>query len=156
MLTILPYRQILNFAKTDDLTISKYAQERVEVYKDRKKRRILIAMIAIGILYSLFLWNVAKSDFDSLADVSPQYTVRVFTNFGADDQSLVPGNPVTEEVSISNLGNYDAYARLYLQSIFDVTNPDSMKDIVTAQTAEKVLTGTISYKFVRRNAVDTD
>ena len=88
MLTILPYRQILNFAKTDDLTISKYAQERIEVYKDRKKRRILIAMIAIGItilLYSLFLWNIAKSDFDSLADVSPQYTVKVFTNFGADD-----------------------------------------------------------------------
>ena len=40
-------------------------------------------MIAIGItilFYSLFLWNVAKSDFDSLADVSPQYTVKVFTN----------------------------------------------------------------------------
>ena len=131
----------------------------VEVYKDRKKRRILIAMIAIGItilLYSLFLWNVAKSDFDSLADVSPQYTVKLFTNFGADDQSLVPGKPVTEEVSISNLGNYDAFVRLYLQSIFDVTNPDSVKDIVTAQTAETVLTDTISYKFVRRNAEDTD
>ena len=63
---------------------------------------------------------------------------------------------MTEKVSISNLGNYDAYARLYLQSIFDVTNPDSVKDIVTAQTAETVLTGTISYQFVRRNAVDTD
>lgn len=116
-------------------------------------------MIAIGItilLYSIFLWNVAKSDFDSFTDTSPQYSVRVFTNFGADDQSLVPGKPVTEEVSISNLGNYDAYARLYLQSIFDVTNPDSVKDIVTAQTAETVLTGTISYKFVRRNAEDTD
>lgn len=80
----------------------------------------------------------------------------MFTNFGADDQSLVPGKSVTEEVSISNLGNYDAYARLYLQSIFDVTNPDSVKEIVTAQTAEIVLTGTISYKFVRRNAEDTD
>lgn len=34
------------------------------------------------IIYSLFLWNAARSDFDSLADVSPQYTVKVFTNFG--------------------------------------------------------------------------
>ena len=125
----------------------------------KRKRKILIALIVVAVailLYSIFLRNVAKSDFDSFTDTSPQYSVRVFTNFGADDQSLVPGNPVTEEVSISNLGNYDAFVRLYLQSIFDVTNPDSVKDIVTAQTAEIVLTGTISYKFVRRNAEDTD
>lgn len=125
----------------------------------KRKRKILIALIAVGVtilLYSIFLWNVAKSDFNSFTDTSPQYAVKVFTNFGADDQALVPGKPVTEEVSISNLGNYDAYARLYLQSIFDVTYPDSVKNIALTQTAEKTPTGTISHEFVRRNEADTD
>ncbi len=125
----------------------------------KRKRKILIALIAVGVtilLYSIFLWNVAKSDFNSFTDTSPQYAVKVFTNFGADDQSLVPGKPVTEEVSISNLGNYDAYARLYLQSIFDVTYPDSVKNIALAQTAETTPTGTISHEFVRRNDANTD
>ena len=47
MLIILPYRQILNFVKID-LTISKYAQKGAEMGKDRKKRRILIALTVVG------------------------------------------------------------------------------------------------------------
>ena len=80
----------------------------------------------------------------------------MFTNFGADDQSLVPGNPVTEEVSISNLGNYDAFVRLYLQSIFDVTYPDSVRNIALTQAADTTPTGTIFHEFVKRNDADTD
>ena len=117
---------------------------------------MLLLYYYIAFFYSIFLWNVAKSDFDSLADVSPQYTVKVFTNFGADDQSLVPGNPVTEEVSISNLGNYDAFVRLYLQSIFDVTYLDSVRNIALTQAAETTPTGTIFHEFVKRNDADTD
>ena len=124
-----------------------------------RKRKILIALIVIAVailLYIIFLLNVAKSDFDSFTDTSPQYAVRVFTNFGADDQSLVPGNPVTEEVSICNLENYDAFVRLYLQSIFDVTYPDSVRNIALTQAVEPTPTGTISHEFVKRNDADTD
>ena len=62
----------------------------------------------------------------------------------------------TEEVSISNLGNYDAFVRLYLQSIFDVTYPDSVRNIALTQAVETTPTGTISHEFVKRNDADTD
>lgn len=125
----------------------------------KRKRKILIALIIVGamiILYSIFLWNVAKSDFENLNDLTSQYAVKVFTNYGTDKQELLPGKPVTEEISVNNTGNYDAYARLYLQSVFDVTYPDSVRNMMLTQTAETKSNGIITHEFVRRNESDTD
>ena len=104
--------------------------------KKKRERRVLIgAMIVAGVITagSTFAWFTSKDEVTNRLTASANYGVSIVEDF-TPPEDLTPGQSVNKDVSAVNTGSVDAFVRMGIENMLEITIPGTQAVTVTASS----------------------
>jgi alternate signal-mediated exported protein len=89
----------------------------------KKNKKILVVSILLAMLIvagGTFAWFTSKDEVTNKLSASNNYGVTITENYTPPEQ-WTPGESVKKEVSVLNTGNIDAFVKLKLKNVIDLT-----------------------------------
>jgi alternate signal-mediated exported protein len=99
--------------------------------KTSKQKRVLTTSIILAMLIvagGTFAWFTSKDEVTNKLSASNDYNVTVGESFTPPSQ-WTPGQTVEKKVQVLNTGNTDAFVKLELKNVIDVTVDDTAIDL---------------------------
>ena len=105
--------------------------------KNAREKRVLIGAVAVAgvmIAGSTFAWFTSKDEVTNRLSAHADYNVSIVEDF-TPPENLTPGQTVNKNVSAVNTGNVDAFVRMGIENMLNITVPGK-QDITVTTTAD--------------------
>ena len=106
----------------------------VKKKKSAREKRILVASLIVAAVMiggSTFAWFTSKDEVTNRLSASADYGVSIVEDF-TPPENMTPGQTVNKDVSVVNTGNIDAFVRVGVENMLQITKYDG--DSVTLGT----------------------